>query len=247
MPINSTIETILNHRSTRKFDPNFIIPQEELDLILNSGQRASTSASLQMYTIIEIPKEMRTEDIIPCGGQQFIRDASFFCIIYSDLHRIKEIVRMNGKEIDTVTAIPLTMGTFDAGITAQNMVIAAESMGYGVCFCGACGDTFEAQKDLLKLPKHLIPITGLAIGKALDEPQLKPRYPLSLAFHKGEYKEYSKEELLKAISVMSTELSRIHNREIDWQSRVDERFNQGWAERRENTRLRTLREQGFDI
>jgi len=247
MPSNSTIETILNHRSTRNFDPNYDIPKEQVDLILRSGQRASTSASLQMYTIIEIPKEMRTDEILPCGPQQFIRDASFFCIIYSDLHRINEIVRIQGSEPYPVTAIPLTMGVFDAGIMAQNMVIAAESMGYGVCFCGACGDTFSTQRELLKLPKHLIPITGLAIGKPLDEPQIKPRYPSSFVFHRGEYKKYSREELEEAIDLMSKELSKINNREIDWQKRVEERFTQGWAERRETIRIQTLREQGFDV
>lgn len=48
------IETILNHRSIRKYKPNKKIPRDDLDLILKSAQRALTIASLHLWTAIRI-------------------------------------------------------------------------------------------------------------------------------------------------------------------------------------------------
>ena len=86
------ITSMLSHRSIRKFNPNHIIPEKQIDLIVRAGQQASTSSLMQMYTLIEIPKEERQGETTICGGQQFIKDASYFGILFLDFYRLKRLV-----------------------------------------------------------------------------------------------------------------------------------------------------------
>ena len=106
---NDIIRSIDNHRSIRKFDPDYEIPRNHINAIVKAGQRASTSALLQMYTIIEIPKEDRQEEITICGNQQFIKDASFFGILFVDFYRLKRLIELSeGKYEKKYKALELT-------------------------------------------------------------------------------------------------------------------------------------------
>ena len=51
--MNSTIQTILNHRSIRKFTSQ-PIESEQLDAILQAGLAASSSSMLQVVSIIRV-------------------------------------------------------------------------------------------------------------------------------------------------------------------------------------------------
>ncbi|WP_156321385.1 nitroreductase family protein [Halolactibacillus sp. JCM 19043] len=51
--MNQTIDTILNHRSIRKFKPE-PLKQEHLALILDAARSSSTSSYLMAYTMIGV-------------------------------------------------------------------------------------------------------------------------------------------------------------------------------------------------
>ncbi|MDH5402224.1 MAG: nitroreductase family protein [Candidatus Heimdallarchaeota archaeon] len=243
---NEIINHMLNHRSIRKFDSNFQIPDIHIDTIIEAAQQASTSSNMQMYTIVEVPKDLRMDANL-CGDQQFIKDASYFGIIFTDLHRIQRMIELQGGELKEATTITLTMGVFDAGLMSQNLVLAAESLGYGVCFCGACGDSLISFKEKLNIPSSVIPITGIAIGKSLETPERKPRLPPKLIHHKGNYLQYSDEDLQAGMDHMSSELSRIHKKEINWGLNLKKRFTESWVERREKIRRDALIIQEFNL
>lgn len=245
--INQTIDLMLNHRSIRKFDPDFIIPRNHIDLIVKAGQQASTSGSLQMYTLIEISKDKRQEEDTICGTQQFICEASYFGILFADFYRLKRMINLSGGSYFNYPALSLTMGPLDAGLMIQNMALAAESLGYGICFCGVCGDSGTRIFPELKVPEEVIPLTGIAIGKPLEHPESKPRLPNILIHHLDKYFDYTDEDLRGGIDYMSKELSRINDRDVDWGNNLVKRFNGGWAENRDNKRRKTLKEQNFNF
>ena len=62
-------------------------------------------------------------------------------------------------------------------IAAQNMVVAAESLGMGTVYLGSILNDNAKLSELLKLPKYVYPAVGLAVGWPDQEPQLKPRLP----------------------------------------------------------------------
>lgn len=49
--MNTTIETILNHRSIRKYT-NEPVSDEQIETIIQAAQSASTSSFVQAYSII---------------------------------------------------------------------------------------------------------------------------------------------------------------------------------------------------
>ncbi|OLS24513.1 MAG: FMN reductase (NADPH) [Candidatus Heimdallarchaeota archaeon LC_3] len=242
---SETIDLMLNHRSIRKFDPEYVIPRESIDLIVKAGQKASTSGSLQMFTLIEISKSKRQEEETICGTQQFIKDASYFGILFADFYRLKRMLELSGGSYKNYPALSLTMGPLDAGLMIQNMALAAESLGYGMVFCGACGDYGQRIFPELEVPREVIPLTGIAIGKPLERSESKPRLPTKLIHHCDKYFNYSDEDLKAGLDFMSKELSRINNREVSWGDTLVKRFNGGWAENRDKKRRNYLIEQNF--
>lgn len=250
--VNPLIDQIFNHRSVRVFDKEFEIPREHIELIIKAGQQASTSCSGQMYTVIEIPKEDREEIVPLCGDQQFVKDSSFFCIICVDLYRLHRLVELAGAENPNWPLAGLEIGIYDAGLLGQNMVLAAQSLGYEICFCGSCADQPMEIIDKLELPEYVIPLTGLAIGKGLEDPPQRPRIQSSLVHHIGKYKKYSEEDLQIAIDHMSTKLTeegyyqKYNNRNnYTWSEHLQNKFGGKWLNIVEKRREEALRKQKF--
>ena len=63
-------------------------------------------------------------------------------------------------------------------LCAQNVCIAAENNGLGICYLGTT--TYNAKEiiNILKLPKLTFPVTTVAIGYPDETPELTDRIPL---------------------------------------------------------------------
>lgn len=81
--------------------------------------------------------------------------------------------------------ISLLYGATDATMVAQNMVVAAEALGYGTCYIGAVQNNVDRIAEALALPPGVLPLYGLCIGvidPAHYPPTVKPRIPRALLF-----------------------------------------------------------------
>ena len=79
------------------------------------------------------------------------------------------------------------IGALDTGIMAQNVLLAAESLGLGGVFIGALRNEIEAVAALVGLPEYCVPLVGLCLGYPDQEPPLKPRLPRELMFFENRY------------------------------------------------------------
>jgi hypothetical protein len=147
----------------------------------------------------------------------------------------------------------MMIGIFDAGLMAQNMALAAESMGYGTCFCGSCGDRPEEIAKALNLPPLVMPLTGLAIGKATEDPPVRPRLHSSLVHHRDIYKDYTEDELNDGIDKMDRQLQdegyyqKYSKRDpgFGWRNHMAGKFGGKWLNIIEKRRIQVLKDQGF--
>jgi len=147
----------------------------------------------------------------------------------------------------------MMIGILDVGLMAQNMVLAAESMGYGACFCGSCGDRPEEVIAALDLPELVMPLTGLAIGVGTEEPPNRPRLTTSLIHHRGKYQKYTKEALNEGIDQMDRALKKegyyqkYSQRDPDfgWRNHMAGKFGGKWLNIIEKRRLKMLQQQQF--
>lgn len=182
--MNDTIRTQMQHRSIRAFTDEPLDPAV-IDTLLDVATHAATSSFYQQTTIIRIQDPHVRQAVYESSQQPYVggsRGELFVFVV--DLYRnaqIREAVGVN--EPDAGSALESTalflQGVEDTLIAAQNMVVAAESLGLGTVYLGSIGGDPRSVIDALTLPIRTFPLLGVLIGHADQEPQLKPRLPRS--------------------------------------------------------------------
>lgn len=189
--VNQVIETILNHRSIRSFEDR-PLTQEQIQTIVESAQAASTSSFIQAYSIIGITdKEKKTRLAELANHQSYVENNGHFFVFCADLHRHALIGKMEGKEVEPSieSTEKFMVALIDAALAAQNAVIAAESMGLGICYIGGIRNNLEEVVKLLQTPERVIPLFGIAIGYPAKISGQKPRLPFKHVYHENVYEE----------------------------------------------------------
>jgi FMN reductase (NADPH) len=187
--LNSTIETILSHRSVRKFKKK-PLTNEQIEAIVRCAQSASTSSFIQAYTIIgvtDMDKKQKLAEL--SGGQSYVAENGHFFVFCADLYRHQVIGEIEGGDvIPSLESTEKFMVTLvDTALAAQNAAIAAESMGLGICYIGGIRNHLEEVKTLLQIPERVIPLFGMAVGYPDQETAQKPRLPLRHVYQENVY------------------------------------------------------------
>jgi hypothetical protein len=111
------------------------------------------------------------------------------------------MARRNWKMVEHDLSL-LVFGFQDASYVAQNLVIAAESLGLGSCFLGAAPYRAKSIIKEFKLPKRVFPMVQLAMGYPAEYSPTRPRYPLGFTLFEGEYPEFTEDQIHEAMAVM---------------------------------------------
>ncbi|MGJ9385495.1 oxygen-insensitive NADPH nitroreductase [Salipaludibacillus sp. CF4.18] len=190
--MNNTLELLLNHTSIRSFT-NQPLTEGQRDEIFKVANQTSSFSLLQAVSIIRITdKELRKKIMQLSANQPYIEDAAEFWIFCADFNRNHQIA----PKIDLEYIEYLLIGSFDAGIMAQNALTAAESMGLGGVYIGGIRLNITELTEILNLPKHVVPLVGLCIGHpAGEKPELKPRLPQSMVMFDNQYQPLDEEKL----------------------------------------------------
>lgn len=190
--MNSTINVLNNHTSFRSFQKQ-PVSEEQVNTIFEAANHSSSFSLLQAVSIIRITDpELRTKIKHLCAGQQYIEDAGEFWVFCADFNRNHQIA----PNVDLSYMEFLLIGTFDAGIMAQNALTAAESLGLGGVYIGAVRMNINELSDLLELPEYVVPLVGLCIGHpAGEKPQPKPKLPKEVVMSENRYRPLESEEL----------------------------------------------------
>lgn len=189
--MNTVIETILNHRSIRKFEDR-PLTDTQVQTIVESAQAASTSSFIQAYSIIGVTDPSKKKKLAELAGNQpYVENNGHFFVFCADLHRHAEIGESEGVSLsDSIESSETFMvALIDATLAAQNATIAAESMGLGICYIGGLRNNLEEVCQVLKTPKRVLPLFGLAVGYPSEESSKKPRLPFNHIYHENEYEQ----------------------------------------------------------
>ncbi|MFC3039924.1 oxygen-insensitive NADPH nitroreductase [Virgibacillus xinjiangensis] len=196
--MNETIDTILSHRSIRKFKDEKLT-KEQIHTIVQSAQQASTSSFVMAYTIIGITDESKKQALMEVSGQPYVKNNGHLFVFCGDLHRAN-VLGERAKNADHASITETIESTeqfivtvIDTALAAQNAVLAAESMGLGACFLGSLRNDINKVNDLLNLPKHVVPLFGLAVGYPDQQPEIKPRPAIETIYHENNYLEDEKQ------------------------------------------------------
>jgi FMN reductase (NADPH) len=206
--VNDVISTILSHRSVRSFVDR-PLTREQVKLIVKSAQAAATSSLVQAYTILGVEDQSKKQELAKlAGNQSYVAENGYFFVFCADLYRHELSGEMEGKDvIETIESTEKFMvSLIDAALAAQNAVLAAESMGLGICYIGGIRNNLPEVSELLKLPNRVIPLFGLAVGYPERKPGQKLRLPYEHVFQIDEY-EQNKEKLKQQLEGYNNEIS----------------------------------------
>ena len=185
----SAVPLLKNHRSIRKFTDE-PIDDEMIDAIISAGLAAATSSNLQGTTVIRVRNpETRAAIATLAGGQSYVESCAAFFVWCADLHRSAVACEIGGGALSEGMTEHFVIATIDCALAAQNAVVAAESLGLGICYIGGIRNDPQQVADLLELPDQVYPVFGMCLGWPDQEPMLKPRLPLSVTLKEERYDE----------------------------------------------------------
>ncbi len=191
------LDTLLNHRTIRKYTGEDI-SEELLNRILEGGCRASTTGNMQVYSIVVNRDTEMKKQLAGCHfNQSMVEKAPVVLTFCADFNRFKKWCRQNNADPGYDNFLSFFTAAIDALLVAQNVCIAAESEGLGICYLGTT--TYLAGKiiDLLHLPKGVVPVTTVTIGWPDEDPELVDRLPLAAVVHMETYQDYSSEDITR--------------------------------------------------
>ena len=187
--MNSVIELLKSHRSIRKFTEEKI-PHELLLELVRAGQSAATSSHIQAYSVIHVTRPENREQIAElAGGQGYIASCSDFLVFCADMKRPTDAAERTGANVVRGMTEQLLVASVDTALMAQNVAVAAESEGLGICYIGGIRNNPQAVSDLLQLPDHVYPVFGMCLGYPAQDPEVKPRLPVEAILKEDVYSE----------------------------------------------------------
>ena len=188
MILNPVIKTMLEHKSIRKYKAK-VPPKKAIETIVRAGQQAPFVS--QAYSILLSRKKEHNPFKAP-----------LLFTICVDYHKFEKIMARRGWKLVTNDLVLLLFGIQDAALMAENMVIAARSLGLGSCFLGSA--MFRADKiaEEYHLPPKVFPLVQLAMGYPAEDPPPRPRYPMEFTLFEDKYPELNDKMIVRAMQVM---------------------------------------------
>ena len=203
---------------------------------------------MQAYSIISITDPTLKATFAAISKQSYVEKNGHLFLFVVDYHRNVQLTKAQDRSAKLQgTADYFIAGLTDATIAAQNMVVAAESLGMGTVFLGSLHNDAQQIIDLLGLPEYTFPAVGLAVGWPDQEPQLKPRLPKEVMHMENQYQ--ALENPLKDIEAYDEEITSYYDTR-DLNNRVD-RFSKQVADKMETlppkrlALLEVIQQQGF--
>lgn len=185
---NESIRTMLNRKSIREYTDE-VLSDEVIETIVKAGQQAPFAYQLASLLL------SRQKESHPFG-------APLLFTVCVDVHRLELVAARRGWDVATNDLSLIVFGIQDAALMAENMVIAAESLGLGSCFLGAAPYRAEEIIERYNLPERVFPLVQLAMGYPAEDPPPRPRYPLSFTLFEDEYPRFDAEAVREAMAEM---------------------------------------------
>lgn len=196
--MNQTIKEIYERKSVRQYTDQPIEDREK-EILFDAIIQAPTAGNMTLYSVIEVKDQNLKEKLAKsCDNQPFIASAPLVLIFLADYKRWYDAFKCYKEDIRKLDVGDLFLSMSDTFIAAQNAVVAAESLGIGSCYIGDIMEDYEYHRELLQLPKNVLPVGMLCFGYP-TESQLRRKKPVRIdkqyVFHTDTYEELSTDTL----------------------------------------------------
>ena len=152
------IQTILTRISTRQFTDQ-PISDEAVHAILEAGMSGPTAVNARPWSFIVVRDRDMLNKMVDGNGRaaEPLRRAALGVLVCGDMER-------------AFKPAP-DYWVMDGSIACQNMILAAHALGIGSVWLGTWPqeNKMAAQKELFRLPEHIVPHSIIAFGYPAQE------------------------------------------------------------------------------
>ena len=188
--MNEVLRQLTERKSVRVYEER-PIPQEVKRAVLEAAIQAPSAGNMALYTILDITDPaMKAKLAVSCDNQPFIATAPMVLVFCADYRRWYDVFRKFVDEVREPAMGDLFLAQADTFIAAQNAVVAAHSLGLGSCYIGDITENYEFHRQLLKLPRYVVPTAMVCFGYPTEQ-QLRrtkpPRHSVEDLVHENGY------------------------------------------------------------
>lgn len=244
------ISTIFNHRSIRQYKGD-AIDELVLEEILTAGARASTTGNMQVYSMV-VTKDTVLKDKLweSHFKQDMVKQAPVVITFCADFYRFNKWCELRDAVPGYDNYLSFFTAAIDALLAAQNVAVAAEGHGLGICYLGTTTYMADQIIETLELPRGVVPVTTLVMGYPDESPGLTDRLPLDAVVHKEKYTDFSANDIdslyaEKEALQETLDLLKENDKETLAQVFTDNRYTKKDNEFFSEKFLEVIRKQGF--
>lgn len=173
--MNQTLQQLHDRKSVRVYEDRPVEPEVK-KAVLEAALQAPTAGNMALYTILDITDpEIKAKLAKSCDDQPFIATAPVVLIFCADYRRWYDVFCKYEASVREPGMGDLFLAQADTIIAAQNAVVAAHSLGLGSCYIGDIVENFEFHRELLKLPRYVVPAAMLCLGYPTEQQQNRPK------------------------------------------------------------------------
>lgn len=188
--MKSVKDSLLLRTSVRRYERE-AIPQETMEFIYRAVENTPTSYNGQQFSVIDIDDQELKEKLYALTNQKQLKTCNRLLIFLSDYNKISLLARKKNLTVPPITNCMdgVMLGIIDASLAMMSAVVAAQACGLGSNCVGYLRTVDpKAVAELLQLPKGVFVVCGLALGIQREQPDLKPKQPTPLVFHRNHYR-----------------------------------------------------------
>ncbi len=194
--MKSLTELFNSHRSIRQYKPDAIDPALIEQACAEAIAGASSSGNLNSMSIVLSRDAARRQRLWELHHQQdMVLQAPLTVTLCADWWRTRQWLAARGARDNFNNLIGYHVAAFDAIIVAQNLALAFEARGLGICYMGTTLNSMRGIAEFLELPDTCLPVTSLVVGYPDEDPPKRDRLPLRAFLHDELYQRPDAAEL----------------------------------------------------
>ena len=162
------LECIKTRRSIRKFKPT-PVSKEQIRVMLEAAMLSPSACNTRPWRFIAITNRDMLNKLVDVHPWAKMLLSAPLCIAVIALPKTQE-GHANG--------LPEGFFPQDCGAATENIILQAEAMGFGTCWCGVYPreSTMTAVAQVLNIPEDEIPFCLIAVGEKDESPNPRGCY-----------------------------------------------------------------------
>ena len=184
------------HRSIRRYKSDPIDPAMIEAIVAEALAGGSSSGNLNAVSVVLTREPERRQRLWELHSRQdMILQAPLVMTVCADWYRTRRWLALRGARDGFKDFLGYHVAAYDAMILAQDIALACEARGLGICYMGTtlyrAGDLVE----FLELPETVMPVTSLVVGWPDEAPSRRDRLPVAGLIHDERYRRPSDEDI----------------------------------------------------